>query len=280
MVLGLKLEARYARGVRSKVADFEVMEALAPTVDGRVRYLCRAPERLAGVERVMITEVDVDASGWNALVEKLTRWSAVGADRLLNLLEAGPDLDPAGAGVYVASEYPSGGRLGDQKAELDVAARVQAVADAARGAHALHEAGLAHGAINLNTVVLTERGGVLGPPPVDQRAGLVTRITDWRDFVTMDPDLLCGEAPGRATDIWSLGATVHLAASDRPLFHGIDADEPVTAVQRMLFTRPEIDPALGPELAETVAACLDPDPEARPATAAEVAERLTDGVAP
>jgi serine/threonine protein kinase len=182
--------------------------------------------------------------------------------------------------VYLASEYPSGGRLGEQRSGLDLPSRVHAVAAAARGAHALHEAGIAHGAINLNTVVLTERGAALAPPPVDLRPGLVTRITDWRDFVTLDPDLLCGEAPGRASDIWALGATLHLAASDRPLFHGIDGDEPVTAVQRVLFTRPDVDPELHPELAETVAACLDPDPDARPATAAEVAERLTAGAAP
>jgi serine/threonine protein kinase len=93
----------------------------------------------------------------------------------------------------------------------------------------------------------------------------------------MDPDLLCGEAPSRSSDIWSLGATLHLAASERPLFPGIDADEPVTAVQRLLFTRPEIDRDLDPVVAETVAACLDPDPDARPGTAAEVAERLAAG---
>jgi serine/threonine protein kinase len=223
----------------------------------------------------LITEVDVDASQWNALVEKLTRWSGVPADGLLKLLEAGPDLDPVGTRVYLASEYPPGGRLGEPGAGLDLPARVQALAAAARGAHALHEAGMAHGAINLSTVVLTERGGALAPPPVDRRAGLVTQIIDWRDFVTIDPDLLCGEAASRTSDIWSLGATLHLAASERPLFAGIDADPPVTAVQRLLFTRPEIDPGLDPALAETVAACLDPDPEARPATAAEVADRLT-----
>jgi serine/threonine protein kinase len=260
--------------VRSSVADFEVIETLAPTSEGRARYLCRAPERMTGVERVMITEVDVDASGWNALVETLTRWSAMSADDLLRLLEAGPDLDPAGARVYLASEFPAGGRLGDSGTDLDLGGRVRALAAAARGAHALHEGGMAHGAINLNTVVFTDRGPVLAPPPVDLRPGLVTRLGDWREFVTMDPALLCGEEASRSSDIWSLGATLHLATSERPLFAGIDSDAPVTAVQRLLFTRPEIDPDLDPELAETVAACLDPDPEARPATAAEVAERL------
>jgi serine/threonine protein kinase len=260
--------------VRSSIADFEVIETLAPTAEGRARYICQAPERMAGVKRVMITEVEVDASGWNALVEKLTRWSTVPADGLLKLLEAGPDLDPAGARVYLASEYPSGGRLGDPSSPLDLPARVEAVAAAARGAHALHEAGMAHGGINLNTVVLTARGPVLAPPPVDRRAGLVTRISDWHEFVTLDPDLLCGEAPSRSSDIWALGVTLHLTASARPLFDGIDADPPVTAVQRLLFTRPEIDPDLHPELAQTVAACLNPDPDARPATAAEVSDRL------
>lgn len=257
--------------MRSSVADFEVIDSLPASPEGRARYVCRAPERFAGVDRVMVSEVAVDASGWAPLVERLTRWTAAGSDGLLRLLEAGPDLDSSGAGVYLVSELPTGGHLG---ARSDALESVRAVAAAARGAHALHEAGLAHGSIDGTAIFVTDHGAVLGPPPLDVEPGLVCRVRDWRSFVTVDPSLLAGEAPNRSSDIWSLGASLHVALSDRPPFKGIESDEPVTAVQRMLFTRPELDPDLPPVLAAAISVCLNPDPIARPSTAMELADRL------
>jgi eukaryotic-like serine/threonine-protein kinase len=121
---------------------------------------------------------------------------------------------------------------------------------------------------------LAERGGALAPPPLDLPAGALIRMADWRDVVTLDPNLLAGEDSSRASDIWSLGATLHMALSDRPLYPGIEADAPVTAVQRILFTRPEVDPDLPPEVADVIRTCLQPDAGVRPSTAGEVADRL------
>lgn len=261
--------------MRSSVADFEVIDALPGSPEGRARYRCRAPERLAGPDQVMVSEVAVDASGWTPLVERLTRWSAAGSDGLLRLFEAGPDLDSSGVGVYMVSELPSGGHLGDPGPDSGALERVRAVAAAARGAHALHESGLTHGWIDPESILITDRGAVLGPPPLDVEPGLVSRVRDWRRFVTVDPSLLAGEAPSRSSDIWSLGAALHVALSARPLFKGIDSDEPVTAVQRMLFTRPELDPDLPPVVAAAISGCLNPDPGERPGTAMELADRLT-----
>jgi len=90
----------------------------------------------------------------------------------------------------------------------------------------------------------------------------------------MDPDLLSGEETSRSSDVWALGATLHTALSDRPLYPGIDKDAAVTAVQRILFTRPDVDPDIPPEVADVIRSCLEPDPAARPATADELADRL------
>jgi hypothetical protein len=64
--------------------------------------------------------------------------------------------------------------------------------------------------------------------------------------------------------------------SPKPLYEGMDSDEPVTAVQRILFARPSIDPALPGPLAEVISACLEPDPTKRPQTAAEVARMIRE----
>jgi len=228
----------------------------------------------------MVTEVAVDAAGWQTLTERLTRYAAVDSDRLMSLIEVGPDLDPVGAGVYLATEAAAGGWLSDPAGDLDDATRVLAVGRVARGLHALHESGVAHGAITARAVVLADRGAVLAPPPLDLPAGALTRIGAWRDLVTIDPDLLSGEETSRSSDVWALGATLHIALSDRPLYPGIEKDAAVTAIQRILFTRPEVDPEIRPEVADVIRSCLEPDPAARPTTAEELADRLQSTEAP
>jgi serine/threonine protein kinase len=260
--------------LRSSVADYEVIEEL-PAGGGRTSYLCRPPARLRVSEpSVMVSELAVDAAGWRDLADALTRISAIDSEHLLSLIEVGPDLDPSAAGVYLASEAPTGGTLVKPTQALDAAAKVRAVAQIALGAHALHEGGVAHGSISAESTWFTDRGAALGPPPLDTPPGLVTKVGGWHQLVTVDRDLLGGEGPSRASDVWAIGATLHAALSDRPIYPGIDGDEPVTAVQRIVFGQAEVDPDLPAGLAEVIVACLDHDPAARPVTAKEVADRL------
>ena len=262
------------------MADYEV---LSPVIgpDRKRRYLCRPPDRLEleyDRDQVMITEIPVDAAGRQTLDDFLARFAAVGSDRLLSVIEVGPDPDAAGTVVYLVTETAPGGWLSEVAGSMSVPDRIRAVADAARGAHALHESGLAHGAISDRAVVLSDRGGLLSPPPLDLPAGAVTRMRDWRDVITLDPNLLGGEESSRSSDIWALGATLHVTLSERPLYTGIEADPPVTAVQRIIFSQPEVDVELPPDLAGLIRSCLEPDPAARPSTAEEVADRLQEAV--
>lgn len=262
--------------MRSSVADYQVIRALPPTGAGQARYLCQPPERLElGEGLVMITELAVDASGWRELAGNLSRLAGVGSSHLLTLIEVGPDLDPDGAGVYLVSEAAPGGTVGDPAHPLDAAGRVRAVADAARGAHALHEWGIAHGSIDSRSIFLSASGGALGPPALGGPPGAVARMTDWRDIVTMDPALLRGEEPSRSSDIWALAATLHGLLSAQPLYPGIDEDPGVTAVQRILFTRPEVDARLPAAIVQSLTDCLADDPGERLLTAEELADRLT-----
>jgi serine/threonine protein kinase len=138
----------------------------------------------------------------------------------------------------------------------------------------LHEAGLTHGQICAENILTTARGPVLAPPVLDAPGGLITRSLGWRNLVTIDPDLLRGEAPSRSSDVWALGATLHGLLSPQPLYPGIERDPTVTAVQRMLFARPEVDAALPGRLGDAVAACVNSDPAVRPQTAEELAAWL------
>lgn len=261
--------------MRATIADYETIEAVAAGPPGEACYLCRAPARMRPDEQVAVSELAVDAAGWQQLADHVARLANVASPDLLRLLEVGPDVSSGAAGVYLASEHAKGGSLARPYAPLDAASRVAAVAAAARAAHAMHEAGLAHGSISPASILLTSRGPVLAPPRLGAPPGLVCTYSTWPELVTVDPDLLCGEYPSRGSDVWSVGASLHCTLTNKPLYPGIENDEAVTAVQRILFTRPEPDPALPGALRAVVAACLAADPAERPGSALEVAERIS-----
>jgi serine/threonine protein kinase len=265
--------------LRSSVADYEVIRTLPASSSGQSRYLCRPPERLGSDEPVMVTELAVDASSWRDLVARLSVMARSPSPQLLRLLEAGPDHDQAGSGGYLASEAAPAGTAADLGRHEHVTL-ITAVAAAARGAHALHDAGVAHGAIDARSIVFTAHGPVLAPPSVGGPAGLVVRAKAWRDLVGLDPDLLRGEPPSRSTDLWALAATLHGLLSARPLYpdlHVAGEGEPVvTTMQRVLFTRPAVDPSLPGDLPDILSACFRPDPADRPATAGILADRLSE----
>lgn len=262
--------------MRASIADYEVMELLGEAPGGAHRFLCRPPARLAWAEPVEIAEVPLAEGGWAQWSDRVVRLAQAGSADLRLLLETGPD--PAGIGAYVSYEAATGGNLAAPPApdadRGDRPAAGPAVAAAARAAHSLHQAGLAHGHIGPDAICLVARGTVLDLPPLGLPDGWATLRSTPAQLATADPDVLRGEAPSRSSDIWSLGATLHILLSDRPLYPGIAGDQPVTALQRVLFTRPEIDPGLPGAVRDLVERCLTFDPSARPGTAAEVAEIL------
>ena len=258
---------RYARPVRDSIADYQVLRPWGPAG----RYVCRPPDRLGREGEVLVTELAVDAEGWQALCDQLIRLAGAAGPGLLELIEVGPDRVTGRA--FVVTETARSG-MDEASGARQEADRLAALEQAARAAHGLHEVGLAHGRIHPGALLLTGRGPVLDLPRLDGPPGEVVRIGSWRELSCIDPDLLAGEGPSRASDIWALGATLHAALSDRSLYPGIESDEPVTAVQRVMFTRPETDPALPSGLRALVGACLAADPADRPPTALALAEKL------
>jgi serine/threonine protein kinase len=252
---------------RSSIADYTVLAEPTPG-----RLTCRPPTRLVGEGEVLVTPVAAGADSWQAVCDQLARMATAGSEYLLRLLEVGADLESGR--MFYASEPIPRGTLASPTPPLDRGGRLRAVAAAARAAHALHQVGIVHGSIEPGAVLLSGRGAVLSPPPLDSRPGAIPPAGSPGRLPTVDPDLLRGDPPSRASDIWSLGATAHWAASERPLFPDLGRDGPVVAVQQVLFTRPVVDSELPDPLRELIEACLDPDPGSRPPTAAEVADRL------
>jgi serine/threonine-protein kinase len=81
-----------------------------------------------------------------------------------------------------------------------------------------------------------------------------------------------GEPAGRASDIWSLGVTLHLALAGCGLFPALVSADPLLAVRIYLRSRPEPDESLSEAERAVVVRAVQPDPARRYRTAAELAD--------
>jgi len=263
------------------------MEAIAGYSDlrphgeraGTTSWLATPPGRVGGAGGpVVLTafEPTLEPEAVRRVVEELRFVAAVSSPHVLRLVEVGEEEGRA----FYAAEHLSGGTLDVPAGELGREGILKVVADAARGAHALHEAGVAHGGISPATIALHEEGAKLGVPALDHlvRPGLtVAAGTSVTSVECADPGLVRGGPPGRPADIWSLGATLHGAISGRSLYgEELPAGDLFGAVLRLLSERPVVADGVEPDVAALVRACVALDPGDRPPTALAVAEWLEE----
>ena len=142
----------------------------------------------------------------------------------------------------------------------------------------MHSAGLAHRAIKPANILLgdgTAKLSDLGLAHVMQPGVTLTGLGPVASIEYIDPDLLQGFPATQATDVWSLGVTLHRVLTGQSIY-GVDlpTDDDLLALRKALVTEPRIAPGLPAPLAELIRVCTGP-PEARP-TAEEFARQLED----
>jgi serine/threonine-protein kinase len=99
-------------------------------------------------------------------------------------------------------------------------------------------------------------------------AGLAGRLE------LVDPLLVRGSPAGRASDIWSLGATLHLLLTGHGLFPALVSADPFSAVRMYLRSQPEPGDDLSDGERAVVVAAVHPDPARRFRTAGELADAV------
>ena len=277
----------------SQVADYEITRTVFD--DGVLPCLrARRPPRLGGDEGPVTIWVlgPLARTPWPAARARLEPVAGARSEHLPQWLEAGVGEWAQRPIVWVSATTPVTGTLAATSPDIDIPARLRALAGAARGAHVLHEGGQLHGAICPQAVALV--GGpdasgpsarpdaltgsaVLGPPSLANGERPLVQI-GYPPLGFVDPQLLRGEG-GRWSDIWALGATTLQVVTGASPFPGIEVLPVVRALAQLLAAPRPAPSEIPAAISELVDSCLSTDPEARPATAADVAERLDEAAA-
>ena len=144
---------------RPGIADYRFVRVLGAGNHG-VFYLARRPERLPVDCEFVAVKVLSGVSGQDTFrraVRELKAFAAVKSPYLVTLYDAGQQGDD----LYYAMEYLGGGSLAAPAERRSRAVTLRAIANAARAAHALHEAGIAHNDIKPSNILLFPGGGKL-----------------------------------------------------------------------------------------------------------------------
>jgi len=257
--------------VRDWVADYQVLSPVGDESDART-FVARAPGRLdRDRRRVAVSLLGAGRAVFEAAAARLGAVAAASAPGVVKIWEVGRDVDGE---AYVSTDYCGDGSLAEgPPGDRSV---LKVVAAAARGAHQLHEAGVAHGDIRPATVLRSSGAGLLAAPTALARAepGQSAVAAPAYRLASQDPAVVRGDPPSRASDLWSLAVTAHFALTGRWVHPGIEGADALTAVQRILFEPPVTDPALAAGDEAVIGRNLSPDPADRSPSAAHLAADL------
>jgi eukaryotic-like serine/threonine-protein kinase len=257
------------------IADYEFVRALGEANYG-TNYLATAPARLGiDAEQVVVKVIAGPTSddAFRRATRELKHFSVADSDRLVRVYDAGRH----GGAFYYAMEYLPLGSLEKPNGHLDRAHAITAVRDAALAAHALHERGIAHRDIKPANILLADDGGRLSDLGLSQllQPGMMVTGLGQIGLEYTDPQMMMGANASRASDIWSLGASLHFAMTGTGVHGTLPSGEPLLMVRSILASTPSVSPELPPEAADLVMSCIATDLAARPRTAAEVADRIS-----
>jgi serine/threonine protein kinase len=259
------------------VADYEFLHLLGEGSQGSL-WLARCPARLGlGLDYVAVKTLahHADEDDFQRLADELLLYSSVRSPRLVQLYDVGLQGDL----LYWAGEYFPDGSLAQPARPFTRASVLSALADAALGAHALHEAGMAHRSIKPGNILIDGSMAKLGDLALSPMLRPGQTVTGTEHIGTIEylaPELIQGDTASRATDIWALGATMHRVLTGRPIYPDVPDDSPLEALRYILSQPPTLHELLQDEERLIVSRTLSPDPVDRPLTALDFAELVGD----
>jgi serine/threonine-protein kinase len=197
---------------------------------------------------------------------------------LVEVLDAGE----VGGRGYLAMRYVAGRSLADQirdRGALPVDEAVRIVAEVASGLDALHRARMVHRDVKPSNILLDEeRGAVLTDFGLVKGRDYSALTRPGQLLGTLDyiaPELLRGDEPGPAGDVYALGGVAFECFAGRPPFAGRSG----FALGMAHLDEEPPDPCAGredtaPGLGDVIRLALEKDPAKRPETATAYARML------
>lgn len=263
------------------VADYRILGPAGSGSTGTFHVAVPPPRLGLDTDRVLLKVVQgvVDDETFGKVARELRVFASVSSPHLVRLFDAGQD----GPLFYYSMELAPLGSLAQPSRPLARHEVLRAVRDAARAAHDLHEAGLAHRDIQPASVLLFDTGAKLADLGLAQALNpdqTVTGLAGLEAVEFVDPIVLYGERPSRAADIFSLGATLHRALSGEGLYGYLPPNEPLVAVRRVLTGRPTISSTVTDDERQVIEHCIAADTSSRFPTAAAIADALDPLVGP
>ena len=259
-----------------RIGDYEIIDAVGDGNHG-VYHTARPPSRLGLTDPVVMLKVLDDygsADDFKRITNELRLLHSLRSPHLVELLDAGS----VDGRMYLATRHYPAGALENAGPQLLRSGRVAIVADAARGAHDMHEVGVAHRDINPSNIFIDQTRGRLADLGLAQTLAGATATIGTGPIGSLqfiDPDLIWGGKASRSTDIWSLGITLHCVLSDLPPLGDIPQDSLLAAFRHVVHNQPTLDHSFEPELLGVVDRCLAPV-DKRFETALDLADALDD----
>ena len=216
------------------VGDYELAAEMSAGNHG-VFYRAVAPSRLGLDDPYVAVKVlgpTASDDDFRRISNELRLLHSLNSDYLVELLDAGS----ANGELFIVTRYYPAGPAG-ASSDLDRGGALRLVADVARGAHALHEVGVAHRDITPQTVLIDDGRGRLAD------LGLATMLTDKTvgigpigSLEFADPALMSGATAGRSSDVWSLGVTLHSLLTGDGVYGALPTTSILDACRHMLHT--------------------------------------------
>lgn len=184
---------------------------------------------------------------------------------------------PTDGGLALITPYAAGGSLAAAVAHRPGGLPAAAVADLGiRMASALatmHGAGIVHRNVKpANILFDREHRPLLADAGIAQLHSGAPTVAGTAAY--QDPDLDAGQEPGDRGDLYALGVTLYQALAGVAAGAGASSSPILTAADRGQVVPPPWHIDAPAELLSTLASAFARDPEARPASAHEFAERL------
>ncbi len=261
-----------------RIADYHII-AMSHEGNHGTYYRAHPPGRLGSADEEVVLKV----LGRRATDDEFKRFAnemrllhAVASPHLAELLDAGSvDGDLFMAMRRYDGSLTEATSLVDDDGTQRI---VGLVADAARGAHALHEVGVAHRDIRPSNIVVDGGRGRLadlGMAEMGPGFSATVGAGPIGSLGYMAPEVVTEGVAGRASDIWSLGCSLHAALSDRPIHGVIPTTSMLDALRHLARTAPRIDDRLDAAVAVVIGRCLT-SPADRFSTAADLATALDE----